>query len=489
MISGCNGHSDPINTDQDSVVVHLGQSFGNPTGWGDAYSLDSSTATWTYPVSQSHYAGDIATSEGEVDTLYTAFVKHNPGLPGGITDPVIYLIIVDSEEDVVYNDNGFSWNMLEELNQGYDFCRHPAVEVTYNHDPQAFAGHLAVHVVWAEQIGEEPEEQWDVFYRYLTFDPTDTPWSTPDVDVWCNITDTPFTNDTQPDLCVDYATGDLYAVFKSVVIDSGDSTIYAVKLPYDSNNKTWSPYEWESEGCVAEFDEAPKDFPSIDAGLFSSVSTLDPTEQMAVVWSQKVSLLYQIFYNEFASGELSTDNILQISDSYPMPAILPKVEVLPYTSGLNEAVIAWCEQPNAMAFPKIKLAVTPFLGGDYYQQIYSIGGYVSYRCPDLAGYQGEHSGFEGEGLVALAYHYTGFHVGASALSVAVDFNAEEYAFNVEQGTTLELTDALWTGSNPFTGPSICLRDPDPAGWSNDKFGLAWVEDDFDCYVTSGDTIQ
>jgi len=48
-IVGCSGRNDPVRPEQSGALCRLAQAFSDPEEWGTAYSLDSSTSTWTRP--------------------------------------------------------------------------------------------------------------------------------------------------------------------------------------------------------------------------------------------------------------------------------------------------------------------------------------------------------------------------------------------------------------------------------------------------------
>jgi len=369
-IVGCKKHNDPVSPDQSSGIPRLGQAFSSPEEWDTAYSLDSSTSTWTYPCISS-LRGEIATEDG--GPLITAFVRHDSGQIGS----GIHLVLKDASMVSVYwEDFSFAVNSGA-IHQEYEFCRHPAVEVTYSNP--TVAGQLAVHIVWAELIGEHPNEQWDIIYRYLEFDPEDeeTP-RVPLVDVYRKLTNTSSSHEIQPDLCVYYPEGDLYAAYLTKMTGPTRWGIHAVRLQYDDQESTWDPYHWESAGTVAAVNDTGKAFPSIDAGYFSPVGEPEEfTWQVAVVWSQLIEGTddaYEILYNAWAPPDTAyAGDAVRISPDYDPQTdvgamVLPKIEVLPCSSWLNEAVIAWGWECANGGCPRknIWMVVTPFIGPDDY---------------------------------------------------------------------------------------------------------------------------
>jgi hypothetical protein len=491
-IVGCSGHNDPVSPDQSGVLCRWGQAFSEPEEWGTAYSLDSSTSRWMSPAG-GNYVGDIASEDGSTDPLVTAFVRHDSPSSG-----MIDLVLRDRNWSVVL-DEDFSYPPA--TGQGYTCCRHPAVEVTY-HKPQGQNGQLAVHIVWAELIGVHPNEQWDIIYRYIRLDPST--WGVIGQQ-FVNVSDVSWSDEIQPDLCVDEYSGDLYAAYRAEVAGPTRYAIYAVNLPYAN---PWNPNGWVSAGTVARLDPTEKAFPSIDAGYFSPLG--GPQEyawQVAVVWSQMDDGYYHIFYNGWDSGDLANrDDAIRISPDIDVGAlVLPKIEVLPYSSELHEAVMAcgWeCWNQSCPPSMNVWMAVTPFIGSGYYDRLYHLdvdSGDLNKR-PDLAAYQGEHEGFEDQGLIALSRQCADVSLGTdhfgivvTAYSVQVDYDPEEetYDFDYRQHTVVDCGDPQPIEISPFTGPSICLRNPDDQDWIYHTFGLAYIdeEDDYMSYLAEGDTIQ
>jgi hypothetical protein len=472
-IIGCSGHNDPVSPDQSGVLYRSGQAFSEPEEWGAAGTLDSSTSTWAVGGGT---VGDIATVDDGIDPLVTAFVK-SKAIMGGV---VISLMLKDSSWESVYEGDFY-------YQSGYQNCQHPAVEVTYSH-PQASDGQLTVHIIWAQEF----PNQWDIVYRQLQFDPTDEPPWEPTFYESARVTDTGSCYETQPDLAVYYPDGDLYAVCRAEVPGVSRYAIYAYKLPYEDG---WDPGEWQSEGTVAQLDTTEKNYPSIDAGLTSRVVDAVLTQQVEVVWSQPVDGYKHIFYNAWDVGDSpdSGDAIRISPEIENAHQILPKIDALPYSSELNEAVIAWaCENAGGGELPyaHVMMVATPFIGDEFDYPVYGLGYYS--RCPDLAGCQGEYDEFEGQGLFALSHHYRDpsmvrWDIRASTYSVDVDYLNQTFEFNLEQWT-LANSVPLWNPYWPFTGPTISLRIPDPLDWDENNFGMGWICAGYTGYLAQGDTI-
>jgi hypothetical protein len=217
------------------------------------------------------------------------------------------------------------------------------------------------------------------------------------------------------------------------------------------------------------------------------------------VWSQPDDGKYKVFYNAWLPPEqIQPLNAIQISlnDEAPVHAILPKIETMPYSADLEEAVICWGVTPSTGAWTPddVVMVVTPFIGPEYEDYEHQIGGVgvAANRCPDIAPYQGYYEEFEGQGLIVLSRQADIWEVTddwdivASAYSVQVDYGEETFDFNLEQYTYVPCV-PQWNPDNPFTGPTICLRNPDPSGWDEDVFGMAWVVQGYTAYYAEGDT--
>jgi len=424
----------------------------------------------------------VAKTDEDYLPLLTAFVFHNSASIGANA----CLVVVDWEGSPIIGTT-FSW--AENNSQEYEWCRHPAVEITYTDDDTPPL--LAIHVVWAEMVGED--EQWEIMYRYQEIDADDNDVNPAE---FYRVTDDDTCNDYQPDLCVDHETGTLFVAYKSENISSGEAAIKVAQLEYDDTNRLYDGDDWEELDLVAAFDDDAKNFPSIDAGYFRPPG--DNTSlayQAAVVWSQEVPSDnygdYHIFYNGWAVGSEPDDaDAIKIStnDVYKAHDILPKIDVLPYTSGLNEAVITWNEHANSAPFSVayIALVVTPYIGPEYDDieyEFYVDEGFNGVLAPDIAGYEDEN--IADTGLFALSY-YLGDFVKVATYSVIVIDAVDRFSF-IEEQKTVRLEYPYWDDGTPFTGSSICLRSSDPFGWTLDYFTLAWVESDFTAYACRGNT--
>jgi len=479
---GCSGHNDPVRPDQSGVLCRSGQTFPNPEEWGDACAVDSSTSTWTVSAPSGQNVGDIASDDGDVDPLVTAFVREKPVM-GGV---VIGLMLRDRDWEVVYEGDFY-------YQQGYQHCVHPAVEVTYSHPDQSDP-ELTVHIIWAQEF----PNQWDIVYGQLQFDPTEEPPWEPAYESGL-VTDTGSCYETQPDLAVYYPDGHLYAASRAEVPGPTRYAIYAYKLEYDDG---WDPDGWVSAGTVALLSTTPKEQPSIDAGLSSRISDEEPMEQVEVVWSQPVDGLYHVFYNywEIANYAHPPYNIRISPEIDNGHQILPKIEVLPNSSGLNEAVIAWgceCAGQGSVCPPEhIFMVVTPFIGSEYSYTVYDsdlVLGTRS-RCADIAPCQGEYGDFEGQGLIALSRHHrdedtVALDITASTYAVYVDYQGGTFQFDDKQETDVQCDEPQWDPFYPFSGPTISLRIPDPLDWEYNAFGMGWIDDSDTAYLAQGDTTE
>jgi hypothetical protein len=474
---GCKKHNDPVSADQSGVLCRSGQAFSTPEEWGDAGTVDSSTSTWTVGGGT---IGDIATEDDGVDPLVTAFVK-SKAIMGGV---VISLMLRNSD-----------WVSVYEGDFGYqgDNCQHPAVEVTYTHEDQSDP-ELTAHMIWSQQFSG----QWDIVYAQLQFDPTDEPpWEPTFYDSGL-VTDTALCYETQPDLAVYYPDGDLYAVCTAEVPGPTRYAIYAYKLPYDDG---WDPDGWVSAGPVALLNTTPKEHPSIDAGLSSRIPDGEPMELVQVVWSQPVNGEYNIFYNywEIVNYAHPPYNIRISPEMDNTHQILPKIEVLPNSSGLNEAVIAWgceCAGQGSVCYPEhIFMVVTPFIGSEYSYTVYDsdLVLQTTSRCPDIAPCQGDYD-LVGRGLIALSRHHRGegtqaMDIRASTYTVYVDYQGGTFQFEDKQGANVGCDEPEWDPYWPFAGPTICLRIPDPSDWRYNDFGMGWIDDSETAYLAQGDTTE
>ena len=457
---GCSGHNDPVRSDQSGVLYRSAQDFSQPEEWGDACTLDSSTSTWTVTGGT---IGDIATDDGDIDLPFTAFVRTKPIMGG----TVVGLVLLNGNWESVYEGDFY-------YQQGYQHCVHPAVEVTYSHpdqsDPQ-----LTVHIIWAEEF----PNQWDIVYGQLQFDPTEEPPWEPAYESGL-VTDTGACYETQPDLAVYYPDGDLYAVYRAEVAGPTRYAIYTRNLEYGAD-----PDEWSNAEVVAQLNPTLKEYPSIDLGPYSGTTGATLTQQVEVVWCQTVDGYKHIFYNPWEVGESPYygDAIRISPDIGEADQILPKIDSLPYSAELGQAVIAWgCEDPV-----EVMMVVTPFIGEEFDYPVYD----VDYsRCPELAGCQGTYGGFDG--LIALFRHFkhpymVWWGVEASTYSVDVDYLNQTFHFDEKQWTLVGGV-PLWDAFSPVTTLTMSLRIPDPDDWDENNFAIGWIEDDDTAYLAEGNTI-
>jgi len=499
---GCNGHNDPVSADSSDTMMRFAQEFNDIYEWPDdydAYSIDSSTATWTYPVPGSYTIGDIVMGDSpEVPAgrfPVTAIVRHENDEP----DSTIGIRIYESGNSLVHTES-FSYADKSgdvHIDQDYQDCRNPAVEVTYNRE-QGVDIAFKVHIVWSERISYgELYSQWEIVYRYIEFGLDDSREWEKVRDDYVKVSCL-YRHNEQPDLCVYRPTGDLYAVFRNIV--DPYSTIYATRLPA---SEPWDPDGWESPDLVSSSHAA--EHPSIDAGCFTEVTPetgITAAGQIIAVWSQdevydEIYYYPVIYLNDWSPvGSPDSGDAVAISENeWGTDAVLPRVEVLPYSSDLNEAVIVWDERPSigCVGPNVVAMAVTPFIGPEYSDYCYEVD--VDYmQRPDLAAYEGAHSGFEDMGLFALASqcNHDGltndWDIVAAAFSVEVDDQTEEFNFIREQITPIQCVPERST-IEEFTGPSISIRDTSISGWMYDEFAVAYIVEDFNSYIAFGDTTE
>jgi hypothetical protein len=82
---------------------------------------------------------------------------------------------------------------------------------------------------------------------------------------------------------------------------------------------------------------------------------------------------------------------------------------------------------------------------------------------------------------------TGHDIVAAAFSVELDDQTEEFDFDMVQREKIVCIPQDWSLAQPFTGPSVSMRDSSISGWMSDKIAVGYIVEDFYSYIVPGDT--
>jgi len=496
MAVGCNGQRSPMDSDATGAFGRSAQIFPNGIEWGTGYSMDSASTMWAYRVPNGGCPGNLAVwDEGlEVSPLVTAFVRHdNYEAPSSI-----HLLMVDAAGVPVLPDMSFAAppNVTGSF---VTFARHPAVEVTYWRLQGAPVGFLEVQIVWSQLSGPPENQHWDLYYEYMScpVDQYGVHWMQGFQAPITRIDSEPSGYDElQVDLCVHAPTGDLYAAFLGETSEGNDA-IYMVTQP---NMGFYYPM-WQAASQVSSTTDTPKLGPRLDAGLISLTEPPDEaTPSVMVVWTENdPDDDWQIFSNRFTiPGSPSSGATQQITDQLENSnCFLPQIDITPECSGVHQAVLTWVvcyEVDNEYVDPEVEITATPFAS----DSIETIEGGRWSHCPDVACYQMmvPNPGPDSEHWFGLSYYWSDeyenpWEVRTQSYSFGVDWDGEHVVFESKYSYWLddEYDHGWWTAANPFTGTTVCLRDPSYAEVDgepiDDVFGLGWVDEDYMCKVTEG----
>ena len=493
---GCNGQRSPMDSDVTGALDRWAQSFSNGTEWGEGYSMDSASTMWAYLVPDGVSAGDLAVwDEGiEVSPLVTAIVRHD----NYESPSYIHLVMVDLNDDVVYGDAQFAAPQAL-TGMAQPFARHPAVEVTYRREDEANMGFIEVEIVWSQLTIGLQTNHWDLYYKYLCFgvDETGVNWEGPGEPSITRIQSASSVYDElQVDLCVHAPTGDMYAAFLRET-GEGDDGIYLVSHP----NAGFYYATWQTAYQVSSTTDTPKLGPRLDAGLISLTEPPDsPTPSVMVVWAEDdPDDDWQIFCNRFdIPGNPDSGDTEQITEQLENSnCFLAQIDIAPETSAVHQAVMTWVgcyEVDNEYVDPQVAITATPF----EIESIESIEGGRWTHCPDVACYQMmvPNPGPDSEHWFGLSYYWSDeyenpWEVRTQSYSFGVDWDGEHVVFDSKYSYPLDNEDnhGWWTAANPFTGTTICLRNPaypeEEGEPYNDLFGLGWVDEDYMCKLTEG----
>ena len=496
-ITSCNGTSNPLVSSIEDVVTRNPQSFDTPSSWGSyGYSLDSCSTTW---VSTIHpdlvgdlYVGDLTEEEDPefdeyVDTRVTAFVRHT----NTTAETEIEFIMIDADGDTVYTDT-FSAG----AGPGDAFCRHPAVEVTYRWDDNEEEEILQVHIVWAEFTeGIIIDDNWDLYYKTFSYTvdyDEEIDWDSPDWDP--SIVKLPFCtqhDEIQPDIGMLPNTNDLYVIY---VYDP--STGYdRIKSARHESAEMDDPDDWDSTYEVSTSTRSVKWEPCIDGGLFTyQDSAMHILGSVVAVWCEVIPADYaqsQIFYRDWGSGVTSpSSTVIQLTFDGEMQnesSILPTLDITPRSSGVNEAVMGWSmaewdQEEEEFINYAVKVTTTPFF------TIYGIPSNRYSRCPDIACLQMDDAD---EHWFGISYYYTDdleedWEVWIRSISFRPNYESSYTEYEGKYVTYMSSSyNGYWNSANPFTGSTLCLRDPYVASEQYQVFGLGWIDLGFAPYLTEG----
>jgi len=399
---------------------------------------------------------------------------------------------VDDEDDVLFSDSFSRWED--------EICRHPAVEITYTRGQNWIRGYLRVHVVWAEYVDcGLVGFNWNIYYRYIQFNTNSAGinW-TPDVDSTVPLFDTS-ADEIEPDIGIHPDLNYLYVIY--LLYDSGNSDLIKAALHSDMSN----PGDWGDQYRVCGTNSRDKFAPRIDAGFFTpSCEDSSLTGYVGAVWCEAFANNdyddWQIFYNSWQPDESAdTGDVVQVTDGSSVDEIniLPQLDITPRSSQINEAVFTWVnatynDQSEEFEDFQVQITATPYV----VDSVYNVAPSDYSRGADMACYQrADEDMVDDEEWIAVSYYSTddeGGHwtAGASSLSFYIDEQQDEVQFSAKHSASTGLY-GQWSESQPFTGSTLCLRDPyhdvDGNGEPKDEiFGLGWIEEDDDVMLTDGE---
>jgi len=496
VLTGCSNSKTPVDPEIPGSSVRMVQAFPQGYQWGitEAYSLDSSTTTWVQPIPDfsGYNIGDIAMEDiihfQEISPLVTAIVRHdNTEAPS-----YVELIIADITNTPVFSSTIFASSAL--TNCPVIFCRHPVVEVAYSREGPNM-GFIQVHIIWQQLCEVDPSEHWDLFYKFISFEVTESGVNWVDSIIFETVRlpfCTPESDEIQPDICIVDAFNDLYVVYNHQEPMHPEAT--AIKVARHRFEHILEPPVWEYPLDVAQPSLYQKGAASIDAGVIQWDPTyIQQARTVAVVWCEEIEdnygeLDWQVFYNSwFATANPNMGDIIQVTDFYEFtrPNALPKIDITPASSDIHQAVIAWFScWPGLEGYHdfKVNFKTTPFV--DYTYGFYSVDGMG--LCPDLACFQ-MNDDWHRFGIS----HYDstgGTDVGsaiAQCFEFQIDWSAGKTLYVPLDYQVMPNSNGVWDSGNPFTGTSICLRFPNSSFPETSIFGVGWVEDDYYARLSSG----
>jgi hypothetical protein len=481
-----------MNSSGSGIPNRVGEYFLPGTGWdGKAFKLDSATSMWTTPTPTGTLPGDIAVSDDGlgIDIKATAFVKHNyADMPSEID-----LRIIDAGGSECFSRT-FSAPFIETgMNP---FCRYPAVEVTYSRADGENNGRLWVHVVWS-QLRMPNNPNWELYYKCIYFRVLNdgVHWDVPcEYPVVAIRSTTTLLDEFQPDLALEPESGDLFIVYN--LRDPNDVTHDMIMCARHPNTGYFSPI-WDPpymvSGVTNGSDTRPKSAPKLDVGLLQDAPWYLPELKIAAVWSELYDeYTWQVYYNEWDPYNPGNPTLTPVElSSYSTWRLnaLPQVDITPNSSAIHQAIATWffcswdgLHYGNFM----IRIAATPYL-----DQVLQVSD-VPCFCPDIACYQMNDPDEHWFGL--SFYEPEGAHpwpVWVRRYNLALDWYNQTNTFSFMTENLVPDADAVWQYANPFTGSSLCLREPDMNDLALSWFGFCWIDyngggdESFKAYITRG----
>ncbi|HEX9745923.1 MAG TPA: hypothetical protein VGB30_10905 [bacterium] len=521
LIIGCSGGGgvDPISPDDamssssDNSLTRTAQAFSTFYEWGDSYNIDSATTIWVPPIDAgaSGIAGQVAVYDYEVDAspLITAIVKSDPGGSGSEISLAIFQSAVDASPE--FEDTFSADNDAETT-----WCRHPTVEVAYcNEDDANAEGYIFVYIVWAQLNETDSVENVDLYSkRYIIDFNGSINWST-DVTESGEIllTDTQSSNEldeVEPDLALKLDGDLLLAYVRTEYANFDEADILAIEADYDDTDPTAVlsiGTEYAVSYNVSGLPNTRNFAPSIEVGMVDSFA--DGEDDTAYcVWTQQIywdsnpSFMpapYVVFYNVWDSeGSATPGNQTPITSGGNNADALPKVDLIPVPASISlgedayqEAVISWTHFDYSVdgtpgdwgdqhyEDPEIHVTVSPDFSSDLYAITSEYG-----IAPDVACYE-RSSGQEA--WFGLAYYYgdTGGDLGEwewdGVYTRSFSYDTSHNITWEDDYSSNDFAPTFWSLLSPFTGPTLCLRDPSPSDSGgtpdDDIFFLGGIEDD------------
>ncbi len=487
IFTSCSSKNGPISTDALNDIFRSGMSFDSGNSWSHGYSLDSSSTTWVHPTPSGFVPGDIALIDiidsTTIVTLVTAFVTHTRDAATTMVPCEIELIMLDENEDVAYSD---TFSGTTDANK--TFCRHPVVEVTYERVDLEDTGYVRAHIVWSQLNETDSVEHWDLYYRYLVWEVTDSgiTWSTPVTDETVNLAAINTTHhELQPDIGTYSCGNDIYLVYllNDPAEQSPENDLIMGAVHLDGNFGT--PGNWGTEYEISDDNSNSKAAPRTDAGMLSTnVSPQVRDMYAAVVWNEEdPDDSWQIFFTKWqvTTGPGTIEQISAPGEN-DETSFLPQIDITPDGESINQAIVTWTMVSivEESVYPFVMITATPFLTN-------SIRMVTAFsRCSDVATYQLPDPIFPLPppvyGRFGVSYYTTpdienDWIVEVSGYTFEVDWLGEVVWFEYYTDVEVDGTACQWDEDHPFSGSTLCLRIPADPDEEDSWLGLAWIVDD------------
>jgi len=521
LLLAVRGGGNPITPDEgngtspNEKIPRSAQDFSNITEWGSSWQLDSASTTWVPPTGgPMSVPGMIAAYDDAimVSPLVTATVKADPGGLGSEIGLILEDLFLGPVPD--FEPPPFSAPPGMTGLEGEPYCRYPTVEVSYSRIYYSKEGTLNVYVAWSQLSKMGDELHWDLYGSFFQFEVNSTgidfanpwifgPFPIPGTEAGY------FEDELQPDLAL-MPNGDLLLVFmQSPDEDFTSADLRAIRFDYDPflpGNLPLPQLPYTLVTAPGGYPLQKNMAPSVDVGQVNAI-VLDPPpfdeEHVAVcTWFQLVLPLegnppnpYEVWYVcwDALSDSRGSNLAVTVDSGANVANALPKVDITPPTaispSGpdpLRQAVIGWTqcdfdpEQPILERYtnPRVRMTVLQNPIGSIYEITDANG-----IAPDIACYERSApdqdqwfgvSFYQGTDSGPMPWEWDNTSIRSYSFDDSLTLTERYY-------TWIDKTPVYWTLGSPFTGPSLCLRNPAIPDVGNepylDIFGSANIQGD------------